>query len=68
LIEKRDSQPLLNILEVVGGWPVAMDKWNETIGKDNPGGSLMDRQVDAGTQNSQGSYSLGWLTALRGAP
>ncbi|XP_073937647.1 membrane metallo-endopeptidase-like 1 isoform X3 [Castor canadensis] len=32
LIEKRDSQPLLNILEVVGGWPVAMDKWNETIG------------------------------------
>uniref|UniRef100_A0A8C5P1K7 Membrane metallo-endopeptidase-like 1 n=1 Tax=Jaculus jaculus TaxID=51337 RepID=A0A8C5P1K7_JACJA len=32
VIEKRDSQPLLNILEVVGGWPVAMDKWNETIG------------------------------------
>ncbi|XP_012886968.1 PREDICTED: membrane metallo-endopeptidase-like 1 [Dipodomys ordii] len=32
MIEKRDSQPLLNILEVVGGWPVAMDRWNETIG------------------------------------
>ncbi|XP_048205766.1 LOW QUALITY PROTEIN: membrane metallo-endopeptidase-like 1 [Perognathus longimembris pacificus] len=32
VIEKRDSQPLLNILEVVGGWPVAMDKWNETVG------------------------------------
>uniref|UniRef100_A0A8B9YJV5 Membrane metalloendopeptidase like 1 n=2 Tax=Bos mutus grunniens TaxID=30521 RepID=A0A8B9YJV5_BOSMU len=29
-IEKRDSQPLLNILEVVGGWPVAMDKWNKS--------------------------------------
>ncbi|XP_053432894.1 membrane metallo-endopeptidase-like 1 [Nycticebus coucang] len=32
LIEKRDSQPLLNILQMVGGWPVAMDKWNETLG------------------------------------
>uniref|UniRef100_H0VFW5 Membrane metalloendopeptidase like 1 n=1 Tax=Cavia porcellus TaxID=10141 RepID=H0VFW5_CAVPO len=32
VIEKRDSQPLLDILAVVGGWPVAMDKWNETIG------------------------------------
>ncbi|XP_042557853.1 membrane metallo-endopeptidase-like 1 [Dipodomys spectabilis] len=32
MIEKRDSQPLLNILEVVGGWPVAMDRWNETVG------------------------------------
>ncbi|XP_008850877.1 membrane metallo-endopeptidase-like 1 [Nannospalax galili] len=32
VIEKRDSQPLLSILEKVGGWPVAMDKWNETIG------------------------------------
>ena len=32
-IEKRDSQPLLNILEVVGGWPVAMDKWNKSVGK-----------------------------------
>ncbi|XP_066121288.1 membrane metallo-endopeptidase-like 1 [Saccopteryx bilineata] len=32
IIEKRDSRPLLEILEVVGGWPVAMDKWNDTIG------------------------------------
>ncbi|KAM6172342.1 membrane metallo-endopeptidase-like 1 isoform 2-T2 [Erethizon dorsatum] len=32
VIEKRDSRPLLDILAVVGGWPVAMDKWNETIG------------------------------------
>uniref|UniRef100_H0WNI6 Membrane metalloendopeptidase like 1 n=1 Tax=Otolemur garnettii TaxID=30611 RepID=H0WNI6_OTOGA len=32
LIEKRDSQPLLSILETVGGWPVTMDKWNETLG------------------------------------
>ncbi|XP_008575569.1 PREDICTED: membrane metallo-endopeptidase-like 1, partial [Galeopterus variegatus] len=31
-IEKRDSQPLLDILDVVGGWPVAMDRWNETTG------------------------------------
>ncbi|XP_061043157.1 membrane metallo-endopeptidase-like 1 [Eubalaena glacialis] len=31
-IEKRDSKPLLDILEVVGGWPVAMDKWSESIG------------------------------------
>ncbi|XP_037684646.1 membrane metallo-endopeptidase-like 1 [Choloepus didactylus] len=32
VIEKRDSQPLLDILQEVGGWPVAMDKWNETEG------------------------------------
>ncbi|XP_058160587.1 LOW QUALITY PROTEIN: membrane metallo-endopeptidase-like 1 [Dasypus novemcinctus] len=32
LIENRDSQPLLDVLEVVGGWPVTMDKWNETEG------------------------------------
>nr|XP_034349315.1 membrane metallo-endopeptidase-like 1 isoform X3 [Arvicanthis niloticus] len=32
VIEKRDSEPLLNVLNIVGGWPVAMDKWNETVG------------------------------------
>ncbi|XP_042807314.1 membrane metallo-endopeptidase-like 1 isoform X2 [Panthera leo] len=31
VIEKRDSQPLLNILDLMGGWPVAMDKWNESV-------------------------------------
>lgn len=33
VIEKRDSQPLLNILDVMGGWPVTMEKWNESVGK-----------------------------------
>lgn len=33
VIEKRDSQPLLDILEVMGGWPVTMEKWNESVGK-----------------------------------
>nr|XP_035945488.1 membrane metallo-endopeptidase-like 1 isoform X4 [Halichoerus grypus] len=32
VIEKRDSQPLLDILEVMGGWPVTMEKWNESVG------------------------------------
>lgn len=36
VIEKRDSQPLLRILDMIGGWPVAMDKWNETVGKSRP--------------------------------
>ncbi|XP_014399102.1 PREDICTED: membrane metallo-endopeptidase-like 1 [Myotis brandtii] len=31
IIEERDSQPLLDILEVVGGWPVAMDDWTDTV-------------------------------------
>ncbi|XP_036208730.1 membrane metallo-endopeptidase-like 1 [Myotis myotis] len=33
IIEERDSQPLLDILAVVGGWPVAMDKWTDTVGR-----------------------------------
>nr|XP_025860940.1 membrane metallo-endopeptidase-like 1 [Vulpes vulpes] len=39
VIEKRDSQPLLNILDVMGGWPVTMDKWNQSVarGTDSPG-------------------------------
>ncbi|XP_032157607.1 membrane metallo-endopeptidase-like 1 isoform X4 [Mustela erminea] len=32
VIEKRDSQPLLNILDLMGGWPVATDKWNGSTG------------------------------------
>ena len=40
VIEKRDSQPLLNILDLMGGWPVAMDKWNEGVGKAGACGSL----------------------------
>ncbi|XP_022370467.1 membrane metallo-endopeptidase-like 1 [Enhydra lutris kenyoni] len=32
IIEKRDSQPLLNILDLMGGWPVTMERWNESIG------------------------------------
>ncbi|XP_027460665.1 membrane metallo-endopeptidase-like 1 isoform X4 [Zalophus californianus] len=32
MIEKRDSQPLLNILDVMGGWPVTVEKWNEGVG------------------------------------
>ncbi|XP_045841007.1 membrane metallo-endopeptidase-like 1 [Meles meles] len=32
IIEKRDSQPLLNILDLMGGWPVTMDRWNESMG------------------------------------
>ncbi|XP_073661561.1 membrane metallo-endopeptidase-like 1 [Tursiops truncatus] len=31
-IEERDSQPLLDILKAVGGWPVATDKWSESVG------------------------------------
>ncbi|XP_004425563.1 PREDICTED: membrane metallo-endopeptidase-like 1 [Ceratotherium simum simum] len=47
IIEKRDSQPLLDILEVVGGWPVAMDKWNDTIG---PGWELEQQLAVMNTQ------------------
>ncbi|XP_053777819.1 membrane metallo-endopeptidase-like 1 [Desmodus rotundus] len=32
IIEKRDSRPLLDVLETVGGWPVAMDRWSDTVG------------------------------------
>ncbi|XP_055984412.1 membrane metallo-endopeptidase-like 1 [Sorex fumeus] len=31
LIEQRDSQPLLDVIQEVGDWPVATDKWNESV-------------------------------------
>lgn len=54
VIEKRDSQPLLRILEEVGGWPVAMDAWNDTVGKARAWAAL-HRQgaLSPGTQGSQ---------------
>ncbi|XP_056130949.1 membrane metallo-endopeptidase-like 1 isoform X2 [Lampris incognitus] len=30
LIEQRDSQPLLKLIESIGDWPVASDDWNTT--------------------------------------
>lgn len=45
VIEKRDSEPLLNVLNIVGGWPVAMDKWNETVGKQRPVCRLQGRST-----------------------
>ncbi|TKS71263.1 Membrane metallo-endopeptidase-like 1 [Collichthys lucidus] len=30
LIEQRDSQPLLNLIDSIGDWPVASDDWNTT--------------------------------------
>ncbi|CAL9704040.1 unnamed protein product [Knipowitschia caucasica] len=30
LIEQRDSQPLLNLIESIGDWPVATENWNST--------------------------------------
>lgn len=30
LIEQRDSQPLLKLIESIGDWPVASDDWNST--------------------------------------
>ncbi|TNN66218.1 Membrane metallo-endopeptidase-like 1 [Liparis tanakae] len=30
LIEQRDSQPLLKLIESIGDWPVASDAWNAT--------------------------------------
>lgn len=33
LIEQRDSQPLLKLIESIGDWPVASDDWNSTTGR-----------------------------------
>uniref|UniRef100_A0A1A8UHW5 Membrane metallo-endopeptidase-like 1 n=1 Tax=Nothobranchius furzeri TaxID=105023 RepID=A0A1A8UHW5_NOTFU len=30
LIEQRDSQPLLKLIDSIGGWPVASEDWNAT--------------------------------------
>ncbi|KAI1892524.1 hypothetical protein AGOR_G00134480 [Albula goreensis] len=30
LIEQRDSQPLIELIETIGGWPVASEDWNGT--------------------------------------
>ncbi|XP_036389931.1 membrane metallo-endopeptidase-like 1 [Megalops cyprinoides] len=30
LIEQRDSQPLIELIDTIGGWPVASDDWNGT--------------------------------------
>lgn len=35
LIEQRDSQPLLKLMESLGDWPVAFEDWNSTMGKRN---------------------------------
>lgn len=32
LIEQRDSQPLLKLIESIGDWPVAAEDWNTTTG------------------------------------
>uniref|UniRef100_A0A8C6PG76 Membrane metalloendopeptidase like 1 n=1 Tax=Nothobranchius furzeri TaxID=105023 RepID=A0A8C6PG76_NOTFU len=32
LIEQRDSQPLLKLIDSIGGWPVASEDWNATAG------------------------------------
>lgn len=33
LIEQRDSQPLLKLIDSIGDWPVASDDWNVTTGR-----------------------------------
>lgn len=32
LIEQRDSQPILKLIDTIGDWPVASDDWNTTSG------------------------------------
>lgn len=32
LIEQRDSQPLLKLIESIGDWPAASEDWNTTTG------------------------------------
>uniref|UniRef100_A0A6Q2YV42 Membrane metallo-endopeptidase-like 1 n=1 Tax=Esox lucius TaxID=8010 RepID=A0A6Q2YV42_ESOLU len=34
LIEQRDSQPLMQLIDSIGDWPVASEDWNSTAGTD----------------------------------
>ncbi|KAG8505484.1 Membrane metallo-endopeptidase-like 1 [Galemys pyrenaicus] len=54
VIERRDSRPLLDIIEAVGGWPVAMDKWNETEGEPGSGGLGSGSQAHEGPRVATG--------------
>uniref|UniRef100_A0A8C2IH95 Membrane metallo-endopeptidase-like 1 n=1 Tax=Cyprinus carpio TaxID=7962 RepID=A0A8C2IH95_CYPCA len=43
LIEQRDSQPLLRLIDSIGDWPVASEVWNGTAGtRDKQAWSLED--------------------------
>lgn len=65
VIEKRDSRPLLDVLEAVGGWPVIMDKWNEKKGEARPGDSLEERWAQH--RGLPGAQVLGEATHLPAA-
>uniref|UniRef100_A0A670IJZ9 Membrane metalloendopeptidase like 1 n=1 Tax=Podarcis muralis TaxID=64176 RepID=A0A670IJZ9_PODMU len=43
IIEQRDSLPLLEVLQTVGGWPVASADWNITNGNKEPNWKIEDK-------------------------